>query len=67
MSCVQGLWGWQYPSRPEDLCLLREDGVPVLTTIAHEKDAYFEMNESEFEELRTNVPGMAQLFGRADV
>ena len=63
MSSVQGLWGWQHPSRPEDLCFLREDGVPVLTTIAHEKDAYFEMNESEFEELRTNVPGMVQLFG----
>jgi hypothetical protein len=66
VSCVQGLWEWQHPSRPEDLCFLREGGGPVLTTIAHEKDAYFEMNESEFDELRAEVPGLAELFAPAE-
>lgn len=35
---------------PEDLCLYRADGSPLLISIAHERDAYLELSQGEFEE-----------------
>jgi hypothetical protein len=60
-SGVEGLFGWQHPSRPEDLCLLREDGSPFLVTIAHEGDGYFELDEEEYNELGAEVVGIGGL------
>jgi hypothetical protein len=60
-NSAEGLWGWQHPSRPEDLCLLRESGSPFLTTIAHEADCYFELDDDEHAELTSNVVGIAAL------
>ena len=34
LNATTGLYEWQLPSRPEDLCLLRPDKSPWLTTIA---------------------------------
>jgi hypothetical protein len=43
---VGGLYDWTQPL-PEDLCLLRRDGTPLLVTIAHERDAYLDLAQHE--------------------
>ena len=44
---VDGLYDWQQPTAPEDLCLLRNDGSPTLVSIAHEKDSYLDLTSQE--------------------
>jgi hypothetical protein len=46
-GAVSGLFDWIQPARPEDLCLLRADGSPLLVSVAHERDAYLELRPSE--------------------
>lgn len=53
---VSGLYSWQQPDFPEDLCLLRQDGCPWLVSIAHEGDSYFEMTPDEKDALLTQIP-----------
>ena len=48
---VRGLYDWQQPDFPEDLCILRLDGTPWLVTIAHESYAHLEITEDEKVEL----------------
>lgn len=48
---VQGLFDWQQPDCPEDLCILRSDGSPWLVSIAHEGYAHLEITEDEKVEL----------------
>lgn len=52
------LYAWIHPELPEDPCLLRADGTPWLVTIAHENDAYMELNDDELAELASKVPGL---------
>lgn len=61
VKSVDGLWDWQHPSRPEDLCLIRESGSPFLTTIAHEADGYLELDADEQADLVSSVVGIAAL------
>lgn len=42
---VQGLYEWKQPENPEDLCLLLENGSPLLVTISHEGDSFVAANE----------------------
>ena len=53
---ADGLYDWQQPERLEDLCFLRADGSVVLATIAHEKDAWLELNSKEHEEVTHLLP-----------
>lgn len=58
-TAVEGLYDWQQPELPEDLCLLRDDDEPWLVTIAHEGDAYVVPTESELAVLRDELPDLA--------
>jgi hypothetical protein len=60
-NSVQGLFEWQHPSRLEDLCLLRQDGTPLLVSIAHEDDGFFQVESDELDLIRREVPGIANL------
>lgn len=55
-DAVEGLYDWLHPQRPEDLCLLRSDGSAWITSIAHERDAYFTISKQEREILVSSVP-----------
>ena len=46
-ASANGLYQWQHPHLPEDLAFLRSDDRPVLSSIAHERDAYLELTEKE--------------------
>ena len=46
-AAVDGLYEWKAPDRPDDLCLLRNGGAAMLTTIAHERDAYLNLTPDE--------------------
>lgn len=50
-TTVEGLYEWQQPECLEDLCFLRQDGTPLLVTIAHENDAYLELTSEEHKDL----------------
>lgn len=47
-SHSSSLYQWVQPDLPEDLCLLRPDGQPWLVTIAHERDAYLVLDQTEY-------------------
>lgn len=46
-DAVDGVFDWLQPRRPEDLCLLREDGSAWLTSIVHERDAFLTLRDEE--------------------
>jgi hypothetical protein len=50
------LESWIQPGLPEDPCLLREDGTPVLVTIAHEADLYLELLPEEELAWQSEIP-----------
>jgi len=50
-----GLYDWQQPDLPEDLCILRSDGSPWLTIISHEADAYLTVTREEESELQLHL------------
>lgn len=54
---VGGLYEWQQPHRPEDLCLIRHDGRAWLTSVAHERDAWLEIDPEEQAEV-SQIPGL---------
>lgn len=60
-AATSGLFGWQQPELPEDLCLLRPEGDPWLVTIAHEGDGYVSLEPAEVDELRRHLPDFAAL------
>lgn len=60
-EAVDGLYSWQQPERPEDLCLLRPDGSPWLVTIAHEADSYFELTLEEKDLVLGDLPELGPL------
>ena len=57
-TAVKGLYGWQQPQFPEDLCFLKPGRRPWLVSIAHEKDAYFDCEKSLLEEIESRVPNL---------
>ena len=56
---ARGLYAWQSPDNPEDLCLLREDGSPWLVSIAAERLGYLELAPFEKLLLGRSAPGLA--------
>lgn len=63
----QGLYEWQHPELPEDLCLLRKEGEAWLLSIAHEYDAALILDEKEFQQLRNSAPDLARLLTPDDI
>jgi hypothetical protein len=57
-TVATGLYHWVQPELPEDLCLLRPDGTPILVTIAHERDAYLVVSQQEVDGLLSTIPGL---------
>lgn len=62
---ASGLYQWQRPGLPDDLCLLRPDESPWLVTIAHENDSYFELYEDEIVRLLKALPVYASMIETA--
>ena len=58
---ADGLYQWQQPQLPEDLCILRQDGTPWLVSIAHESDAYLELTRDEKAQLADDLPALGEL------
>ena len=50
------LFDWLQPELPEDLCLLKSADVPWLVTIAHEHDAYLNLEPGELEAMAIMLP-----------
>jgi hypothetical protein len=59
-SLADGLYSWQHPRLPEDLCFLRSDGTPWLASIAHDGDAYLELTRDELQELFNLEPRLTK-------
>jgi len=55
-GATDGLYDWRSPSLPEDLCFLRQDMSPWLTSIAHEHDSYLTLSEEERSFLDASFP-----------
>ena len=53
---ARGLYSWKFSALPEDLHFIRHDGTPWLVSIAHERDAYFVIDETEQTELVQALP-----------
>jgi hypothetical protein len=56
ISASYGLYGWQQPSLPEDLALLRENGTVLLGSICHERDAYLSLTDEEYRSIAAAIP-----------
>ena len=57
-AAVDGLFDWKQPHLPEDLCLLRPNEDPWLISISHEHEAYLDINEREYRELKAVYPDL---------
>jgi hypothetical protein len=60
-SCAEGLYEWLQPERPEDLGLLRSDGSVWLASVAHERDAWLELEFAECDRLLRVCPEIADI------
>lgn len=60
-SVAHALFDWQHPDLPEDLCLLRENKEPWLVSIAHERDAYFQLDQDEKVRLFKALPSLTNI------
>jgi hypothetical protein len=56
------LYGWQFPHLPDDLCFYKTDGEVLLVTIAHERDSYLQLEESERDEVLSELKGLEVSF-----
>jgi hypothetical protein len=55
-DAADGLFDWRHPALPEDLCLLRRDGSTFLGNVAHEADAFMELDDIEKDAVLKAVP-----------
>lgn len=65
-DAAAGLYSWQQPHLPEDLCLLKADGEPWLVSIVHERDSYFCLSEAERTRLLATLPELVSLLKNED-
>jgi hypothetical protein len=61
LRASDGLYGWQQPSLPEDLALLRDDGSTILGSIAQHHDSWLEVTYQEFESIVRAIPPLLNL------
>lgn len=57
------LYGWQQPSLPEDLALLRSDGSTLFGSVTHEQDAFLMLSAEEYGSLINRLPGLVEIIG----
>lgn len=55
------LYDWRSPGLPEDLGFRRADGSLWLASVAHERDAWWELRADELSTMRTGWPDLAGL------
>ena len=60
---VSGLFGWELPELPEDLCLLRNDSSTLLGSIAPERQVWLSLTDTEHENLRLEWPDLSASLG----
>jgi len=60
-DATTGLYRWQQPDLPEDLCLLRGPGNVWLGSVAHEAVAWLELTDAEASSLTTALPALTEL------
>jgi len=60
-SLTKRLYGWMHPKLPEDLCLMVDEELPLLVSIAHENDSYLCLTEDDFVKLNASMPDLAQI------
>lgn len=53
---ASSLFDWVNPALPEDLHFLREDGSPVLSTVAQEEEAWLELDDEEYAKISLYLP-----------
>ena len=58
-EATDSLYGWTQPDLPEDLCLLKDEGMPWLVSIAHERDGYFCLSQDERNRLLSSLPQLS--------
>ncbi|HJP59520.1 MAG TPA: hypothetical protein VJ865_05960, partial [Gemmatimonadaceae bacterium] len=58
------LYDWIQPVRPEDPCILRDDGTEFLTSITHERWAGLTLTTDEVEEFKLQAPLLAKSLRR---
>jgi hypothetical protein len=58
VDAASGLFSWRQPDRPEDPCLLRQDGTVWLATISHERDGYLLLSPEEHGVLLRRAPDL---------
>jgi hypothetical protein len=56
---AKGLFDWEQPDLPEDLCLLRASGDVWMGTTSHERDAFFEMQPGEMSAMLSHIPDLS--------
>lgn len=61
-GAADGLYDWMAPHLPDDLGFLRPDGTTLLASVAHEKDAWLELDEDDARFLRDTSPGVYGIF-----
>lgn len=61
LRASDGLYGWQQPSLPENLALLRDDGTTILGSVTHEHDSWLQVAYQEFESIVRAVPPLLNL------
>lgn len=64
-SAADGLYDWTAPYLPDDLGFLRPDGSTWLASVAHEKDAWLELDEADMQSLLDVSPGLYDIFQSA--
>jgi hypothetical protein len=57
-EAVNGLYDWQNPKMPEDLCFWDKNGKDYLYTIAHEDICGINLSEEEGKQLADLIPGL---------
>lgn len=55
------LFDWVQPQLPEDLSFYLEDGQICLTNIAHEKDAWLNLKDSDYEEASKQLSSVTNI------
>jgi hypothetical protein len=55
LRSAERLYAWLEPALPEDLCLMRNSGEPLLVTISHEHDAYLDLTDAEMSQLKGKI------------
>jgi hypothetical protein len=66
LATERQLYAWVSPELPEDLYLLRANREVLMGSIAHERDAWLEIDDSELKQLENVVPDIRGILAEKD-